>query len=93
MKEVISKTNKSGSCLPTKFVINENDVTSETGIANKFKKFFKKIGPELVRKISVASRTFESFLKKIDIIMSADSVNLKKPFFSLETNRSPGYDE
>ena len=87
MKEVISKTNKSGSCLPTKFVINENDVTSETGIANKFKKFFKKIGPELVRKISVASRTFESFLKKIDTIMSADSVNLKKPFFFLRNKQ------
>ena len=87
MKEVISKTNKSGSCLPTKFVINENDVTSETGIANKFKKFFTKIGPELVRKISVASRTFESFLKKIDTIMSADSVNLKKPFFFLRNKQ------
>ena len=87
MKEVISKTNKSGSCLPTKFVINENDVTSETGIANKFKKFFKKSGPELVRKISVASRTFESFLKKIDTIMSADSVNLKKPFFFLRNKQ------
>ena len=36
MKEVIRKTNKSGSRLPTKFVINKNDVTSETGIANEF---------------------------------------------------------
>ena len=46
MKEVIDKTNKSGSRLPTKLVINKNDVTSEIGIANEFNKFFTNIGPE-----------------------------------------------
>ena len=41
MKEIIGKTNKSGSRLPTKLVINKSDVTSETGIANEFNKFFQ----------------------------------------------------
>ena len=41
MKEVIGKTNKSGSCLPTKLVINKNDATIETGIANDFNKFLQ----------------------------------------------------
>ena len=40
MKEVIGKTNKSGSRLPIKLLINKNDMTSEIGIANEFDKFF-----------------------------------------------------
>ena len=37
MKEVLGKTNKPGSYLPTKLVIKKkNDVTSEIGIANEF---------------------------------------------------------
>ena len=72
MKEVIGKRNKSGSRLPTKLV-NKNDVTSEIGIANEFNKFFTNIGPELAGKIPTASRTFESFLNKIDTTMPAAS--------------------
>ena len=43
------------------------------------------IGPDLATKIPTASRTFESFLNKIDITMPADSVainELKEAFFS-----------
>ena len=40
-KEVIGKTNKTGSRLPTKLVINKNDVTSEIGIANEFNNFLQ----------------------------------------------------
>ena len=84
MKEVIGKTNKTESRLPTKLVINKNDVTSEIGIANEFNKFFTKIGPELAEKIPTASRTFDSFLNKIDTTMPTDPVTineLKKAFF------------
>ena len=96
MKEVIGKRNKSRSRLPTRLVIDKNDVTSEIGIANEFNKFFTNIGPELAEKIPTASRTFESFLSKIDATMSADPVTiteLKEAFFSLKTSKSPGYDE
>ena len=71
MKEVLGKTNKPGSCLHTKLVIKKNDVTSEIGIANEFNKFFTNVGPELAGKIPTTSRTFESFLNKIDITMPA----------------------
>ena len=84
IKEVLSKTNKPGSRLSTKLVIKKNDVASEIGIANKFNKFFTNICPELTRKILTASRTFESFLNKIDITMPADSTTineLKEAFF------------
>ena len=71
-------------------------MTSEIGIANEFNKPFTNIGPELARKILTASRTFESFLNKIDITMPADSGTInefKEGFFSLKTNKNPGYDE
>ena len=74
MKEVIVKTNKSGSRLPTKLVIYKNHVTSEIGIATEFNKVFVKIGLELTRNIPAASKTFESFLNKIDTTMPADSI-------------------
>ena len=48
MKDVLGKTNKPGSHLPTKLVIKKkNDATSEIGIANEFYKFFTNIGQEL----------------------------------------------
>ena len=78
MKEVIGKTNTSGSRLPTKLVINKNDMTSEIGLANKFSKFFTKISPELAKKIPTASRTFESFLNKIDTTMPADPIAINE---------------
>ena len=98
MKDVLGKTNKPGSHLPTKLVIkkNKNDATSEIGIANEFYKFFTNIGQELAWKIPTATRTFESFLNKIGITMPAGSITineLKEAFFSLKTCKSPGYDE
>ena len=36
VKQVMGKTNKSGSFLPLKLAINKNDVASETGTANEF---------------------------------------------------------
>ena len=56
----------------------KNDVTGKIGIANEFNKLFTNIGPELARKISLASRTFESFLNKIDIKMPVDSITINK---------------
>ena len=41
MKVVICKTNKSGSRLPTKLVINKNHMTNETDMTNEFNKFLK----------------------------------------------------
>ena len=58
--------------------------------------FFTNIGTELAEKIRTASRTFESFLNKIDTTMPADPVTLnelKETLFSLKTNKSPGYDQ
>ena len=41
MKEVIGKTNKSGSRLPIKLIINKSDVTTEIGIVNELKSFLQ----------------------------------------------------
>ena len=92
MREVIGKTNKSGSRLPTKLVINKNDVPSKIDIANEFDKFFTSIGKELARKISTTSSTFDSFLNKINTTTPADSITinkLKEAFFSLKNKQKP----
>ena len=97
MKEVLGKTNRPESRLPTKLVIKKDDVTSEIGIANEFNKFFTNIGQELARKIPTVSITFETFLNEIDITTPVDSITineLKEAFyFPLKTNKSPGYNE
>ena len=80
MKEVKGKTNKSGSRLITKLVI----------------KFLTSISPELVRKISTASKTFASFSIKKDTAMPADSTTLnelKEALTKVQTRKSPGYHE
>ena len=41
MDEIIGKTNKSGSHLSTKLLINKNDVRCETGIANELTSFLQ----------------------------------------------------
>ena len=85
MKEVTGKRNKSRARLPTKLVINKNDVTRGIGIANEFNKFFTNIGTELAEKIPTASGTFGSFLNKMDKTMQADPVTineLKEALFS-----------
>ena len=46
MKEVLDKTNKPRSLLPTKLVIKKNDVTSEIVIANEFNKYWSRFGHE-----------------------------------------------
>ena len=78
MKEVVDKKNKSRSRLSIKLVISKSEVTSEIGIANKFNKFFTNIGPELAGRIPTASRTFESFLNKIDTTIPSDPITINE---------------
>ena len=82
MMEVIGKTNKPWSRLPTKLVINKSNVTSEIDIANAFNKFITNIGPELARKIPTASRLNCYYCNE-----------LKEALFFLKTNINSGYDE
>ena len=50
IKEVIGKTNKSRSCLPTtKLAIKKKDMTGEISRANEFNTPFTNIGPELAK--------------------------------------------
>ena len=74
MKEVLGKTNKPGSRLPTKLVIKKKRRDKWNWHSKWVLQVFPNIGPELARKIPTASRKFESFSNKIDITMSADSV-------------------
>ena len=65
-------------------------------MANEFNNFFRNIGAELAKNIPNASRPFESYIKKVDTTIPTDSLTIngvKESFFSLEINKSPGYDE
>ena len=47
-------------------------MTSATGIAHEFNKFFTNTCTKLAKKTQAASRIFDSFSDKIDTIMSVD---------------------
>ena len=61
-----------------------------------FNKYFAEIGPKLAKNIQKYSINFESFMKTYDSTQaeSALTINeLKDAFFSLQINKSHGYDE
>ena len=95
-KELIDKTRKSEPHLPGKLLIKEQEVSGNVEIANKFNTFFTNIGAELAKNIPNVSRPFESYIKKVDTTMPTDCLTInevKKVFFSLKINKSPGCDE
>ena len=96
MKEIIGKARNSESSLPIKLVIEKKEVTEIKDIAEKFNNFFTNVGPNLAKKVPNSSNSFTSFLNQTHSIMEKNSLSineLKETFFSLKTNKSPGYDD
>ena len=77
MKELIGKIRKSEPHSPGKILINEHGISGKEEI-NEFNIFFKNIGPELVKKVSNASRPFEIYFKKVEATMPTDSLTINK---------------
>ena len=72
------------------------DIIDEELIAKIFNKYFAEIGSKLAKNIQRSSINFESFMKTCDSTQaeSALTINeLKDVFFSLKTNKGPGYDK
>ena len=65
MKEVIRKSKLIHSTLPHKIVINKNVVFEEKRITNAFNNFFINVGPKLANDTPTATRSFESWSKKL----------------------------
>ena len=96
MKELIGKIKLKSSNLPRRITVNEVDIFDKRKIANESNTFFTNIRSKLASKIPNASTTFESYINKPDSIMKTKQLSmneLKDAFFSLNINKSPGYDD
>ena len=64
--------------------------------ADAFNDFFTNIGQKLTSQIPKSSKTFETYINKVNVIMDSKlfSINeLKDAFFSLKINKSSGVDD
>ena len=96
MKELIGKVKLKSSNLPRKITVNKVDLFDQTKIAREFNFFFTNIGKNLASKIPNASTPFEYFVNKSDFVMETKPLSmneLKDAFYSLKSNKSPGYDD
>ena len=96
MKELIGKMTLKSSNLPRKITVNKVDLFDQTKIAHEFNSFFTNIGKNLASKIPNASTPFEYFVNKSDFVMETKPLSmneLKDAFYSLKSNKSPGYDD
>ena len=67
IKEAIGKARFNNQTIFSKKVlIDEKIITNPKIIAEKFNNFFNDIGPKLAQKIEAPTKTFESYLKKIN---------------------------
>ena len=77
MKKKIGKEKHSKrSKFPKKLKLGNKIITGEDEIANEFNKYFADIGPSLAKIIANPSIPFESFLKRVNIILPSQSLSL-----------------
>ena len=68
MKDIIRKSKLKLTNLPRKIRINKVDVYDKLDIANACKDFFTNIGEKLTSQISKLSKTFETYINKVNVI-------------------------
>ena len=77
-------------------LLGKETITNSKLIAENFNKFFTEIGPRLAGEIEKPAKTFDVYLKKVDVLQPEYplSINeLKEAFFSLQANKSSSHDE
>ena len=96
IKEIIGKEKTQQQNFPQKICVGNKEITDLKTIAEKFNKFFTKIGPNLAKNIDPSSVTFDNYLKTFNANQPGHNLTineLKDAFFFLKLNKSPGYDE
>ena len=96
MKDIIGKSKIKSTNLPRKLKIIKGDVYNKPEIADAFNEFFANIGQKLASQIPKSSKTFETYINKVNVIMDSKPLSiseLKGAFFSLKINKSPGVDD
>ena len=96
MKNIIGNSKIKSTNLPRKLTINKVDVYNKPKIADAFNDFFTNIGQKMASQIPKSSKTFETYINKVNVIMESKplSINkLKDAFFSLKINKISGIDD
>ena len=96
MKNIIGNSKIKSTNLPRKLTINKVDVCNKPKIADAFNNFFTNIGQKMASQIPKSSKTFETYINKVNVIMESKplSINkLKDAFFSLKINKISGIDD
>ena len=75
--------------------MDKKGITETKSIAEKFNKYFTKIGPNLTKDIGTSTRSFNEYIKKHGTTQSEKVISVNKfkgAFFSLKINKSVGDD-
>ena len=80
---------------PKRIIIDAQEISDQTKIANCFNKFFVDIGPKVASMFPESQTKFDQYLNSHQTFMGeADLTDdeLKEALRSLKPNKSPGYD-
>ena len=96
MKNIIWNSKIKSTNLPCKLTINKVDVYNKPKIADAFNDFFTNIGQKMASQIPKSSKTFETYINEMNVIMESKPLSIKKlkdTFFSLKINKISGIDD
>ena len=96
MKDIIGKSKIKSTDLQRKLTINKVDVYNKPEIAVAFNDFFTNICQKLASQIPKSSKTFETYMNKVNVLMDTKPLSIKElkdAFFSLKINKSSGVDD
>ena len=97
IKEAIGKYSCGRQKFPNKINLWSKFRASTDSIAENFNKYFTEIGSNLANKISTLLANFDTYLNNMCNIFPPENAliinELKDAFYSLETNKSPDFDE
>ena len=96
MKDLIRKAKMNKSLLPQKIAVKKTDMFEQEKITTELNGFFANIGPILAKQIPESVNALESYVVETSTTMQHKSVlinELRDAFFSLQLNKSPGYDK
>ena len=95
MKAAIGKSKICNDKFPKSLDINQKEITDKKIIAETFNELFINVGSNLADEIPPSSTNFESYLPNITTALSDKPLTKKEfkdAFFTMKTNKSPGYD-
>ena len=96
MKDIIGKSKIKSTNLSRKLTIDKVDIYNKPEITDAFNDFFTNIGQKLASKIPKSSKTFETYINKLNVIIDSKPLlinKLKDAFFLLKINKRSGVDD